>query len=183
MKKILLVLLSLFSLFSLFSVQARNRHSLNVGAGINIVGRTIGQPGVSRIGPAFFLGYHYVLSEYIGLDMDAVAVTNHYGTVSDIEMWGVSARVLITPFPKCFRFLKIGGGIGWTYMKTIEHQISFGRNIYKKSSVGLDASYRLYAIDNSRFELYGSYDMIFRSYYNKFIWLYGQIGINFGVKF
>jgi hypothetical protein len=187
MKKLMIFALIILSASSAFG---QGRHSIKVGVGANLMwdidsGYNLdkNRGTIYSPGPTLHIDYGYKLNNYLELGVNAFSLTNHYGENADAMRLGALANAVFTPLPKTFRYIRIGIGIGWMNFQRIEtapNTRSERRNVFAG-----DYYIRAYAIDNSRFELYGSYGLThqYNPQANKLFWSHSNISLHFGVKF
>lgn len=187
MKKLLLTLI----LLSATLAYGQGRHSLRVGAGTNLVWNEDkynfdkDRFDTYSPGPTLHIDYGYRLNKYLELGANAFSLTNNYGKHKDNTKLGVFAKAVLTPLPIAFRYIRLGVGAGWLYVRDLwTDRIEAWDN--RINAFACDVFLRAYVIDNERFELYGSYGLTYyitsesdRGYY----WSHSNISIHFGVKF
>ncbi len=162
---------------------AQKKNSLRAGAGINIINGAY-EGYKNYVGPTVFLEYNRDLTKWIGVTAGVFTATNSFAESNELTEWNISVKAIFTPFHKRFRYFKLGTGTNWgnrTYFTKPNEDYPFEKTVW--NDWGLNFTLRLYAIDNDRFELFGSYDQIWRGHDQDWCLSMGLVGIFFGVKF
>ena len=172
--------------------QSEAKNIIRAGVGANFSDHVSGEK--YSAGPAFEAEYQRTLSKYIGVTANLSAAMLHYGENHDGNDMTGAIGAMITPLPDKFKWIKIGMGFGLrylvnTYADEVEyypqenlihyhnHYVRYGSYIF-----GLHFAGRLYAIDNSKYELFASYRL--KTSFNHGIETNnGILSLCFGIKF
>ncbi|WP_195289552.1 hypothetical protein [Alistipes finegoldii] len=179
-----------FLLVASGTLSAQNQNVIRVGVGMNV------RDGLSdgsnlKIGPSLFVEYGREINHFFSIALNIHTDMSKYDDYANLHSLGISVRSLFTPFPKIFRWVKVG--VGATYERrrdiygtelSVDDAI-VGMKYHQISSNywGIDFPIRAYAIDNKRFELYAFYNLKTMFAEGKYFWNYSNGGIAFGVKF
>lgn len=178
----------LFLLSFSCSLSAQNKNTIRVGAGVN-VRRNVDNDRLT-VGPSLLAEYGRTLNTYFSVAVEIHTDMCKNGAVSDLYAAGVGLRGMVTPFPKKFRWVKVGVGATYEhckYLYGVRTQEADGHGLkhmrFSADYWGIDFPIRAYFIDSRRFEFYAFYNIktIFAD--SKYSWNYSNGGLAFGVKF
>ena len=189
--RIILGILFIFLFNNLFA-QNEAKNIVRVGIGANFSDHVSGEK--YSAGTALEAEYQRTLSKYIGIAANISTTMLHYGENHDVSDISGAIGTMVTPLPDKFKWIKIGVGFGLRYFVnpyavTTEYQVEeylmYYHNRYVRESgykIGLNFVGRLYAIDNSKYELFASYRL--KTSFNHGIEMNnGILSLCFGIKF
>ncbi len=177
-------------ILSAATLSGQGRHSIKIGVGTNLMwdvdngynyDKSMGT--IYTLGPTLHIDYGYKLNKYIELGVNAFSLTNRYGASYDAMAIGALAKFVYTPLPKTFRHVRLGVGAGWINTQYLRTDLM--ARTQRRNEFAFDYYIRAYAIDNERFELYGSYGLSYSYYAPQKIlfWTHSNVSLHFGVKF
>jgi hypothetical protein len=188
------IILGFLFVFLCSNVYAQHeaKNIVRVGVGANFSDHVSGEK--YSAGPAFEAEYQRTLSKYFGITANISSTMLHYGKNHDNSDITGAIGTMVTPLPDKFRWVKIGIGFGLRYIVNpyavmegyyTEEHMRYYRDLYVRNSgyrPGFHFVGRLYAIDNSKYELFASYRL--KTSFNHGIEMNnGILSLCFGVKF
>ena len=178
-----------FPLFFSCGLSAQNKHTIRIGAGVNV--RSSVDDDRLRVGPSLAVEYGRTINAYFSVAAEIHTDMCKNGAASDLYGAGVGLRGMFTPFPKKFRWVKVGVGATYDhckYLYGVHVQDAEGQSVLKhmRHSAdywGIDFPIRGYLIDSRRFEFYAFYNIKTMFSDGRYYWNYSHGGLAFGVKF
>ena len=101
-------------LFS-WSLAAQNKNTIRVGAGVNV--RSNVDNDRLAVGPSLSVEYGRTIDAYFSVAAEIHTDMCKEGAASDLYAAGVGLRGMVTPFPKKFRWVKVGVGATYDHCK------------------------------------------------------------------
>lgn len=171
------------------TLSAQNKNTIRVGTGINV--RSSVDNDRLTVGPSLLVEYGRTINAYFSAAAEIHTDMCKNGAASDLYAAGVSLRGMITPFPKRFRWVKIGVGATYDHCKYLygvhiqdeDEQSALKHIQYSADYWGIDFPIRAYFIDSRRFEFYAFYNIKTMFTDGKYCWNYSHGGLAFGVRF
>ena len=177
----------LVSIVFSWSLSAQDKNTIRVGAGINI--RSNVDNDRLAVGPSLSVEYGRTINSYFSVAAEIHTDMCKDGAASDLYAAGVGLRGMVTPFPKKFRWIKVGIGATYDRCKYLYGvQNEEGQSVLKHMQHaadywGIDFPIRAYLIDSRRFEFYAFYNFKTMFSDGRYYWNYSHGGLAFGVKF
>lgn len=179
----------LLPLFFSCSLSAQNKNTIRVGAGVNV--RSSVDNDRLRVGPSLSVEYGRSVNSYFAVAVEIHTDMCKNGTASDLYGAGIGLRGMVTPFPKKFRWIKVGVGATYDrckYLYGVRVQNEDEQPVVKHMQHaadywGIDFPIRAYLIDSRRFECYAFYNIKTMFTDGSYYWNYSHGGLAFGVRF
>lgn len=175
----------LLSLFFSCSLSAQNKNTVRVGVGVNVRSRVDNDR--LTVGPSLSVEYGRTVNAYFSVAAEIHTDMCKNGAAADLYAAGVGLRGMATPFPKKFRWVKVGVGATYDrckYLYGVQGEETVLKHMQHSADYwGIDFPVRAYLIDSQRFEFYAFYNIKTMFTDGRYVWNYSHGGLAFGVKF